>query len=178
MTDMRKFKTKRDIQNGFVTCLEGQNFADVTVNDICTQALVGRSTFYHHYADKYALLTEMVGDYAAKFEQLLTARVTQISDDEPLILLYQGLAADAPAITRLLQVHEREGDLRERYLNSFAMHADQILPQTLTIPRSFALALYSSTALTAISWALAHGSAAEISHFMNRLVRDILSTEV
>lgn len=62
MTDMRRFKTKRDIQNGLIDCLATQDFANVTVNDICVQALVGRSTFYHHYTDNYALPSEMVAD--------------------------------------------------------------------------------------------------------------------
>jgi len=179
MTDMRKFKSKRDIQNGLIDCLATQDFADITVNNICTQALVGRSTFYHHYEDKYALLTEIVTDYADKFSQLLTVRIAKITNDEPLVRLYQGLATDAPAIIRLLQIHIRDGDLRERYLAILSEHAERILPQAqLAIPRSFALDLYASTAFSAISWALANGSVTEIAHFMNHLMKDILNTEV
>lgn len=178
MSDMRKFKTQRDIQNGLLACLTTQNFTAITVNDICTQALVGRSTFYHHYVDKYALLTEMVDAYAEQFNQLLTVRIAAVTNDEPLVALYQGLAGDAPAILKLLRVHDQAGDLQERYLASLATHAEQILPQVqLAMPRSFVLQLYSTTALTAIRWALENGRATEIAEFMNRLVKDILSTE-
>lgn len=36
--------------------LEKQAFEEITVTDICEQAMVHRTTFYKHYTDKYALL--------------------------------------------------------------------------------------------------------------------------
>lgn len=179
MTDLRQFKSKRDIQSGLIACLKDKRFDEVTVNDICTQALVGRSTFYHHYADKYALLEEMVTQRATKFDQLLDQRVASVTNDEPLLVLYQQLEDDAAVITCLLQIHEKDGDLSDCYLKSLARHAQKLLPQvTLAVPEDFILALYSTTALTAISWALRHGEPAAISRFMNRLVKLVLSTQV
>lgn len=102
MTDLRQFKSQRDIQAGLIACLQDKHFAEVTVNDICAKALVGRSTFYHHYADKYALLTEMVSQRAKKFNQLLDQRMTNVTSDEHLSFLYQQLKDDAQAITFLL----------------------------------------------------------------------------
>jgi AcrR family transcriptional regulator len=178
MTDLRQFKSQRDIQAGLIRSLAEKQFNEVTVNDICTQALVGRSTFYHHYADKYALLTEMVTQRATVFDQLLDQRVTDVTRDEPLLALYQQLKGDAQAITCLLQVHEKDGDLSDRYLDSLARHAQALLPQmTLAIPQAFAVELYSTTALTAISWALRHGQPEAISRFMNQLVNLVLNTQ-
>lgn len=178
MTDLRQFKSQRDIQAGLIRALAEKRFNEVTVNDICTQALVGRSTFYHHYADKYALLAEMVTQRATIFDQLLDQRVTDVTHDEPLLALYQQLKGDAQAITCLLQVHEKDGDLNDRYLDSLAHHAQTLLPQmTLAIPQAFAVELYSTTALTAISWALRHGQPEAISHFMNQLVKLVLNTQ-
>lgn len=36
--------------------LETQSFDDITVNDICQNAMVSRSTFYSYFDDKYALV--------------------------------------------------------------------------------------------------------------------------
>jgi AcrR family transcriptional regulator len=178
MTDLRQFKSQRDIQAGLIACLQDKHFAEVTVNDICAKALVGRSTFYHHYADKYALLTEMVSQRAKKFNQLLDQRMTNVTSDEHLSFLYQQLKDDAQAITFLLQVHEKEGDLNADYLDSLARHARDLLPQlSLVIPDDFAVELYSTAALTAISWAIRNGRPEDISHFMNRLVNLVLNTE-
>jgi AcrR family transcriptional regulator len=178
MTDFRKFKSQRDIQAGLIACLKTKSFNAITINDICTQALVGRSTFYHHYADKYALLEEMVMQQATTFDQLLDQRVAGVLEDQPLVALYQQLEDDAETITALLQIHETNGDLSDRYLKSLSRHAQTLLPQvTLTIPTDFALELYSTTALTAISWALRHGEPEAISRFMNQLVKLVLSTQ-
>lgn len=49
-------KTKLALQTALATLLEQKSFANITVNDICTQAMVSRSTFYLHFADKYMLL--------------------------------------------------------------------------------------------------------------------------
>lgn len=178
MTDLRKFKSQRDIQAGLITCLKKKPFNEVTVNDICTQALVGRSTFYHHYADKYELLEKMVTQRAEVFDQLLDQRVAGITEDQPLLVLYRQLEDDAVAIACLLQIHEKDGDLSDRYLNSLARHAQTLLPKmALAIPQGFAVELYSTTALTAISWALRHGEPEAISHFMNQLLKLVINTE-
>ncbi|MHB0864724.1 TetR/AcrR family transcriptional regulator [Paenibacillus sp. SEL3] len=35
---------------------------------VCDQALIGRSTFYSHYLDKYDLLEKIVKQYASDFK--------------------------------------------------------------------------------------------------------------
>ncbi|MCI1894256.1 MAG: TetR/AcrR family transcriptional regulator [Lactobacillus sp.] len=178
MTDLRKFKSQRDIQAGLIACLQAKRFNEITVNDICEQALVGRSTFYHHYPDKYALLEAMVAQQATKFDQLLDQRVAGLAEDAPLLMLYQQLRVDAATITCLLQVHEKDGDLSNRYLHSLARHAQTLVSKMgLLIPEDFAVTLYATTALTAISWALQHGEPEAISHFMNQLMKMVLNKQ-
>lgn len=54
--DLRIKKTQRALALSLLTLLEGTNFQKITVNDLCTQAMVSRSAFYSHFEDKYALL--------------------------------------------------------------------------------------------------------------------------
>lgn len=54
--DIRIIKTQRALASAMLTLLERQDFANITVNDLCAEALVSRSTFYVHFEDKYALL--------------------------------------------------------------------------------------------------------------------------
>lgn len=44
------------IQQAFYTLLKTKQFSDITVQDICDQAMIHRSTFYRYYNDKYVLL--------------------------------------------------------------------------------------------------------------------------
>lgn len=176
MTDMRKYKSQRDIQAALITCLSRQSFTQITVNDICREGLVGRSTFYHHYPDKYAVLSELVEQQAARFDTLLDARLVDPLADSGLLALYTGLSEDVFMILPLLKVHEPEGDLSTRYLASLRRHAAQLLPEvSQSVPQDFLLELYASTAYTAITWALRRGSADQISTFMNGLVKSVLT---
>lgn len=54
--DIRVTKTQRSIAQALFVLLEKQSFSKITVNDICSEALVSRSTFYAHFEDKYRLL--------------------------------------------------------------------------------------------------------------------------
>ena len=54
-TDLRVIKTKA-LSSSLLQLLEQQLFQTITVNQICDNALVHRTTFYKHFYDKYDLL--------------------------------------------------------------------------------------------------------------------------
>lgn len=54
--DLRVKKTQRLLATAMLTLLEKRTFAKITVNDICTEAMISRTAFYSHFADKYDLL--------------------------------------------------------------------------------------------------------------------------
>jgi AcrR family transcriptional regulator len=54
--DMRIIKTQNSLVNAFLKLLERRSFSRITVCDVCQSAMVGRSTFYAHFKDKYDLL--------------------------------------------------------------------------------------------------------------------------
>lgn len=60
--DVRVIKTKRALAAAMLTLLEQQDFQSITVNDLCTEAMVSRSTFYVYFEDKYALLAFCLGN--------------------------------------------------------------------------------------------------------------------
>lgn len=54
--DLRVTKTQRALAYAMLSLLEKNSFARITVNDLCQEALVSRSTFYAHFEDKYQLM--------------------------------------------------------------------------------------------------------------------------
>ena len=58
--DLRIRKTRRAIRSGLVKACQAKPYAHVSVTDICAASLVSRTTFYDHYVDKDAVLTEVV----------------------------------------------------------------------------------------------------------------------
>lgn len=51
-TDRRVSRTRALLQQGFCTLLRRKRYEAITVDDICSAANVGRSTFYAHYKSK------------------------------------------------------------------------------------------------------------------------------
>ena len=51
--DLRVIKTKKHIEDALIDLLYQKDFHAITVQDILDTALINRSTFYKHYADKY-----------------------------------------------------------------------------------------------------------------------------
>ena len=52
-TDLRIRKPYKALCDAFVTILEKKRFDDLTVNELCDEAMIWRATFYKHFADQY-----------------------------------------------------------------------------------------------------------------------------
>lgn len=59
-TDLRVVKTKNILYATLLELLKDTAFEDIKVSDICEKALINRSTFYSHYADKYELFSAYI----------------------------------------------------------------------------------------------------------------------
>lgn len=55
-TDLRILKTLRQIDASLLNNLAAHPFQKITINMLCEQAMINRSTFYKYYLDKYDLL--------------------------------------------------------------------------------------------------------------------------
>ena len=58
--DLRVFRTKKLLKDSILELAihQSKKLADITVQEICDQALVHRTTFYRYYKDKYDLLLQ------------------------------------------------------------------------------------------------------------------------
>lgn len=64
--DLRVIKTRYLIKNAFATLINEKGFINITVNDIADNAMINRSTFYLHYADKFDLLQKTIDEAIKK----------------------------------------------------------------------------------------------------------------
>lgn len=86
-TDLRIRKTRRAIRAGFLTVCENKPYDKVTVTDICSASLVSRTTFYDHYVDKDAVLTEVISLFTKRMTPAIRGlwlHDTRTSDPEIL----------------------------------------------------------------------------------------------
>lgn len=60
--DLRVIKTQNILYKTLLELMKEKSFEEIKVSDICTHALINRSTFYSHYNDKYELLKSAIDD--------------------------------------------------------------------------------------------------------------------
>ena len=58
--DPRIYKTLRSIDQALLSLLREHPFQKITIEMLCTRAMINRSTFYKYYADKFALLDDFL----------------------------------------------------------------------------------------------------------------------
>ena len=83
--DLRIRKTYLALHNAFVSLLEEKRFEDVTVNELCDRAMIRRTTFYKHFADKYEYFAFYIREVVAEFQNRLAPDVMEGGIDAYLL---------------------------------------------------------------------------------------------
>jgi AcrR family transcriptional regulator len=83
--DLRVRRTRALLQKALIELTTEKGFSDVTVRDITERAMVNRSTFYHHYLDKYDLLNQYIEEAMIVIDDRTGASSSMIDLDQPSI---------------------------------------------------------------------------------------------
>lgn len=154
--DKRVTKTRRSLVYAMLSLLEKRSFQRITVNDICEEALVGRSTFYAHFEDKFALLRACLEELGAR----LRAR-GECAD--PIARLGQAFAAirENSAIFKHIFDASANQELRDLFQTHFVSLFTSIFEKHAAIDPAMPselYAVYSATGLTGtILWWIGRG---------------------
>lgn len=54
--DIRVLKTQKALRQSFLTLSQNSDFDQITIDSLCQEAMVRRTTFYRHFHDKYDFL--------------------------------------------------------------------------------------------------------------------------
>lgn len=98
--DLRLQKTYLALHNSFAQLLEEKRFEDLTVNELCERAMIRRTTFYKHFADKYEYFSFYLKEVTATFRGSLPSDATADKADAYLIHMCRELL-------HFIKMHER-----------------------------------------------------------------------
>ncbi|KAF6626182.1 TetR/AcrR family transcriptional regulator [Paenibacillus sp. EKM208P] len=166
--DIRIYKTKIAIERALIELLQQHNFKDITIKKICDQALIGRSTFYSHYLDKYDLLEKVVKQYASDFKVEIEQRFDSTEDGKvanAIELVTDNMIKNKLEISTLLTVHEVSADLRKEFEQIlFRTCLDYLKQQnsSTSIALEYLAELYAANSMMSIQWVLKNGKDANI----------------
>jgi len=96
-------RTRLKIKGAFTRLLDGRDYSDLTITDICREAGVATGGFYFHYAKKADLLAEVIGEHSVAFWARLNGALHY---QDPYSVIFHATTAlvaaylDAPGVVR------------------------------------------------------------------------------
>ena len=91
LDDRRVKKTRHQIKEALVACLNNKPIEKINITELCTRAKINRSTFYDHYqsvAEVYESLEEEAAKSVLSYYQLLQKSNTKLEDSIKEILQF------------------------------------------------------------------------------------------
>ena len=91
LDDRRVKKTRHQIKEALVTCLNNKPIEKINITELCTRAKINRSTFYDHYQsveEVYESLEEEAAKSVLSYYQLLQKTNTKLEDSIKEILQF------------------------------------------------------------------------------------------
>lgn len=101
--DLRIRKTYLALHNSFTQLLEERRFEDLTVNELCDRAMIRRTTFYKHFADKYEYFSFYIREITSTFQDRLAPDVAEDEIDAYLLHMCRELLHFVKEHDRLVQ---------------------------------------------------------------------------
>lgn len=74
MSKSNSSDTKEILSATLMRLLEVKPFSKITVNELCEQSMIVRSTFYLHFQDKYELLSYCLNGISKELDELMEER--------------------------------------------------------------------------------------------------------
>ncbi|MFT8967011.1 TetR/AcrR family transcriptional regulator [Leuconostoc suionicum] len=178
MADIRKIKTKKNIEMAFVTLLNERNFKSITVDEICKQAMTSRSTFYLHYLDKYDLLNQLVERQFSVFEKIVDKRVEGLISgqfEETITHFYNELVNNKQTIQALFTINEPEFNLKQKFEDTLYQHWLKYLGEKTSLKYNELIAKFgASIVFDTLNWTFENGIDDETLLFVENIRKKIL----
>ncbi len=110
--DLRIVKTKKVLYMALVDLMREKTFEEIKVSEICSRALVNRSTFYAHYEDKYEFLVDFLDTFKDSLTSYLDTNDNNLNTKEYYMEMLKLLLThieDKKNIYSAIMVNNRNG---------------------------------------------------------------------
>ncbi len=142
--DPRIARTRKILQQAFLTLLQAHDYDDITVQNILDQAEVNRTTFYKHYLNKEALAIQIIDNFQSKILQPILEQRFTLSMEEfskiatPLLQKYR------TQMQVLLKINTRHINFRQITLTHIKQAFLQVVNHQKIIDKDLDLELQST----------------------------------
>ncbi len=121
-TDLRVIKTKNILYSTLLELMKDKAFEEIKVSDICERALINRSTFYAHYADKYELFSSYIDNLKVSLTKELDKNKNISTSKEyylEMLRLFLNHVSDQKQVYRAVMQQNRNSIIMDMIYNAF-----------------------------------------------------------
>ncbi|MGT2910585.1 TetR/AcrR family transcriptional regulator [Streptococcus cameli] len=176
-------KSKKAIVTALISLLGKLDFQKITIQKICDQAGIVRSTFYHHFEDKTTaaiFVVEHVTNLAktATLDTFLTEDEMDLRNN--LIRGYQITIKHHHMVKAMFSLHLPEADFEQNFKDILRIKTEAMIEEHKIhpqIPKELAINLYISNALLVTKYIAFHPETADIEQladFMSQIYFKLL----
>lgn len=183
--DLRVRRTRKLLTQALIEGTMEKGFAALTVRDITRRAMVNRSTFYHHYLDKYDLLEQHLNEIYEVLEEgefIGEGRPEGIIDEEIIGLFKQ--IQQFPDFYRVMLGPQADAFLSQRFRQQTQQRVLAYFHQTFpeaasdpdTLPLDLKFTTIASAGCSALGWWLEQERPSppeQFAHWLQQLSYDI-----
>ncbi|MBV1688192.1 TetR/AcrR family transcriptional regulator [Novosphingobium sp. G106] len=171
--DVRQVRTRLALRSAMLDMARNVPFDEITIADLVSQAGVSQATFYRHYKDKNALLTDLARDFTNELGRKITPE-TIITDSRKAAQALCSFLEENRAVCAALLSHGAKSAIFDDILENAVNHsAASGITEEIWLPRSLGPVFMVTTLLTLIGWWLHKGKSitiTEMSELIDRLV--------
>jgi AcrR family transcriptional regulator len=176
--DLRVRRTHKLLWEALMAELSQRSFEEITVKEICERAMVHRSTFYHHYEDKYALLEQGIRQMYDVFlaEVNKPPSAFDVSDPPPYFVHLFEHVAQHQQFYKLMLCGEDIGRFQKLVKEYVAEVASAKLPACLSahqksaVPLAMHVQSLAGAVLSLLAWWLENNMPLSPSHMAQYLL--------
>ena len=173
MTDPRVTKTRAALAEAVLALASEKPFADVTITEIAARAGVGYASFFRHFKDKDALLTEVADQMVTDLLALIMPAMME-EDTRATSVAICRYVDEHRLLTHALLAGGAESTVRDHILGrSLEIARLRVPPQPSGVPYELIVTHSVSATLGLLGWWLEHGkdiSADAMGSVIDRLV--------
>lgn len=160
--DSRAVRTRGELASSLIALMHEKGFGDITVQEICERAQVGRSTFYAHFQDRDELFIRHTVVFGRELGRQLAWDASRASYRFPARWLFEHVRQMKPLFDSLAHARKTEFILKVWHNNIAEVFEQRVLAvrgresNTATIPAAILAQQLAGTLMTLMVWWMDH----------------------
>ena len=134
--DRRVKRTKDNIAKAFWRAAEHKAVSQITVSEICTEANINRSTFYHYYTDIPELFEELKHGFSRQTEKFIL-ELEEVKQSDVVMNAMLQYVNDNASVLRALKSNEQCTVFLNKLYEIIEAFFNRKLRQNYEIPETF-----------------------------------------